>query len=263
MKKISSLLLGLLLSANSFGQNVELYTQFLGNYEFTMIGNTLNTQENGSGGPCVILTQSSANLNLDPNQNIIAAYLYWAGSGSLTSGDLDIKLNGTQITPDRTFTNIMGGNSLPVYGAFKDVTSQVMASGNGVYTVSDFDLTGVIGPYCGTGGNFGGWSIVIVYYDPNATDNLVNIYDGFEKVEASSPIIDIELTNLNVLNLVGNRIGFLSWEGDVGNSSNEQLQINSNVVSNPPLNPASNVFNGTNALLAVISFTIWIWIIST
>ena len=247
MIKYYTLFLVVLISLKSWGQDIELYTNFLGNYDFTMIGNTMNTQENGSSGPCVILTQSSANLTLDPDQTIIAAFLYWAGSGSLSNGDLDIRLNGVQITPDRTFLNVMGINSLPVYGAFKDVTQQIIDTGNGVYTVSDFDLSGVIGPYCGTGGNFGGWSIVVVYHDPDATDNLVNIYDGFAKVEAATPVIDIELTNLNVLNLVGNKIGFLSWEGDVGNSQNERLLINEVVVSNPPLNPADNVFNGTNS----------------
>ena len=247
MTKYFYLFVTLILTQNIYSQQIELYTSYLGKYEFTMIGNTMNTVENGSGGPCVILTETSATLSLDPDQTMIAAFLYWAGSGSLTSGDLDIELNGTPITPDRTFSNTMGSGSLPIYGAFKDVTTQVLAAGNGVYTVSEFDLNGVIGPYCGTGGNFGGWSIVIVYQDPNTTDNLVNIYDGFEKVDAFNSLIEIELSNLNVLNLVGNNIGFLSWEGDVGNSSGESLKINGSIVSNPPLNPAANVFNGTNS----------------
>ena len=247
MKKIYYLLFTLLFSVIVFSQNIELYTSFLGKYEFTMIGNTMNTVENGTTGPCVILTQSSATLSLNPTQTIIAAYLYWSGSGSLTNGDLNIELNGTAITPDRTFSNAMGSNNLPIYGAFKDVTPQVIATGNGVYTVSEFDLNGVIGPYCGTGGNFGGWSIVIVYQDPDATDNLVNIYDGFEKVDGNNQTIEIELANLNVLNLVGNNIGFLSWEGDSGIAVSESLKINEQTVSNPPLNPANNVFNGTNS----------------
>ena len=247
MKKFYSLLFTLFFSVIVFSQNIELYSSFLGKYEFTMIGNTMNTVENGSGGPCTILTQSSATLSLSPTQTMIAAYLYWAGSGSLTNGDLNIELNGTPITPDRTFSNTMGFDNLPIYGAFKDVSAQVLATGNGIYTVSEFDLNGIIGPYCGTGGNFGGWSIVIVYQDPDATDNLVNIYDGFEKVDGNNPSIEIELSNLNVLNLVGNNIGFLSWEGDSGIAVSESLKINEQTVSNPPLNPATNVFNGTNS----------------
>lgn len=227
-------------------QNITLYDQFLGKYDFTMIGNTLNPVENG-GGSCTILTQSSATLNLGAGQTIQAAYLYWAGSGSLAQADLNIKLNGTDITADRTFNATVGSVGLPVFGAFSDVTAQVLATGNGIYTVSDLDLTAIIPPYCGTGGNFGGWSIVIVYEDLTLTNNLVNVYDGFAKVDANTSEINIQLTNLNVLHLVGNKIGFLAWEGDESIALGEQLKINNNVISNPPLNPANNAFNGTNS----------------
>lgn len=246
MKRILSLVC-ILLYLNLSAQAITLYNAFLGKYDFTMIGNSLNTVPNGTSAPCIINTSSSATLNLLPHQTIQAAYLYWAGSGSLSNGDLNIKLNGVDITPDRTFLSAMGSNNLPVYGAFKDVTDIVLANGNGVYTVSDFDLSGVIGPYCSTGGNFGGWSIVVIYADPTTTNNLVNVYDGFTKVDASSPVINITLNNLNVLNLTGNKIGFLSWEGDENIAVSEQLRINNNIVSNPPLNPANNVFNGTNS----------------
>src|SRR5690606_7711502 len=82
-------------------QQIQLYDQFYGKYDYVAIGNTLNTVENnGTASPCVILDESSAELTLNPNQTIIAAYLYWAGSGN---GDYDVKLNGTDITAERTF----------------------------------------------------------------------------------------------------------------------------------------------------------------
>src|SRR5690606_10622192 len=114
----------------------------------------------------------------------------------------------------------------------------VTAIGNGTYTVSDFDLSMVIPDYCSNGTNFGGWSILIVYQDPNVPDNLVNIYDGFERVDSEHQYISVQLTNLNVLHLNGNRIGFLAWEGDTDVPGVEELKINTNIVSNPPLNPA-------------------------
>jgi len=251
-KNILSTGLLIILSTISLkAQDIALYDQFLGKYDFTMIGNTLNLEENGSGSSCSILTQSSANLNLSAGQTIEAAYLYWAGSGSLVEADLNIKLNGTDIAAERTFSVTIGGVSLPVFGAFADVTSLVQASGNGVYTVSDLDLTSVIFPYCidngGGGTNFGGWSIVIVYEDPTLSNNLVNIYDGFERVDQGNNNISIQLSNLNVLHLVGNKIGFLAWEGDEFIANGESLKINGNLVSNPPLNPATNAFNSTNS----------------
>ncbi|MDD3458794.1 MAG: gliding motility-associated C-terminal domain-containing protein, partial [Weeksellaceae bacterium] len=118
-------LLSLLLYTISFGQEVTLYEQFLGKYDFTMIGNTHNIVPNGSGGPCNILTTSSASLNLNPDQEIAAAYLYWAGSGSVAQFDYDIRLNGVNISPERTFTTDIAGR--PVSGGFTDITAQVIA----------------------------------------------------------------------------------------------------------------------------------------
>lgn len=230
---------------------IDIYQQFLGKYDFTMIGNTMNEFPNGANGYCGFLTQSSANLNLAPTQTVVAAYLYWAGSGSLTEGDLDILLNGQPVSVDRTFQTFMGvgANNRPFYGGFSDVTALVQATGNGTYTVSDFDLSGVISPatYCSNGTNFGGWSILIIYQDPSVTDNLVNVYDGFRKVDTAEPVVNISLTNLNVLHVVGNKIGFLAWEGDDNIAVQETVRINGQILSNPPLNPATNVFNGTNS----------------
>lgn len=243
------MLLMFLITASNAQVPVTLFNQFLGKYDFTMIGNTMNDHPNtGSDPNCYILTQTSATLNLTPNQTIEAAYLYWAASGSLTQGDLDIKLNGVPVVVDRTFTVTAGSApALPIYGAFADVTAQVVATGNGVYTVSDFDINSIIGPYCGTGLNFAGWSILVIYKDPTLTNNLVNIYDGFSRVDAIFNELTIQLTNLNVLHVVGNRIGFLAWEGDENIANEERLKINGINVSNPPLNPATNVFNGTNS----------------
>ncbi|MFD2433232.1 hypothetical protein ACFSO9_06520 [Mesonia maritima] len=70
---------------STIGQDLSLYNQFNGHYDYTAVGNTMNLAENETnipGQPCTILTQSSADLNLLSTQSLIAAYLYWAGSGS-------------------------------------------------------------------------------------------------------------------------------------------------------------------------------------
>lgn len=244
MRRILSFII-LIIGCNVFAQNIALYQAFLGKYDFTMIGNTMNELPNGAGTYCDILTSSSATLNLQADQQVEAAFLYWAGSGSLNQADLDIKLNGTPITAERTFTTLIADRG--IFGAFADVTALVQAIGNGNYTVSDFDLSAVISPYCGNGTNFGGWSILIVYKQDSLTNNLVNVYDGFVKVDQQHTTETITLSNLNVLHVVGNKIGFLAWEGDDNIAVSEQLRINGNLVSNPPLNPANNVFNGTNS----------------
>lgn len=221
-------------------QDISLFQQFNGRYDYVAIGNTLNTVENGSFAPCVIQTSSSADLNLDPTQNVVAAYLYWAGSGS---GDFDITLNGSSVSAERTFSDSLDAERI-FFAAFADVTSIISNEGNGTYTISDFDLTNVIGPYCSTGTNFGGWAISIIYEDDSLPLNQLNVYDGLQSVPT---FLSITLDNLNVLDNEDAKIGFIAWEGDSALAVNEQLTINGNVISNPPLNPANNAFNGTNS----------------
>src|SRR5690554_2934143 len=99
---IPALLLFFLYSYTAFAQPITQYTQFNGPYDFVAIGNTLNEAENNTGY-CDILTSSSADLNLDPDHTVIAAYLYWSGSGSLAQADLDVELNGTPFSAERLF----------------------------------------------------------------------------------------------------------------------------------------------------------------
>lgn len=235
-------LLGLILflPLENFGQDVSLYQQFNGRYDFVAIGNTLNLFPNGSFPTCNILTSSSASLSLNPNQNITAAYLYWAGSGT---GDLDILVNGVPVSAERAFTHTSINNRV-YFAAIADVTALVQSIGNAVYTISEFDLTAVIPSYCSTGSNFGGWAIAVIYEDDNLPLNQLNVYDGLQSVPNE---LTITLENLNVLDNIGAKIGFIAWEGDATIAVNETLSINGNPISNPPLNPVNNAFNGTNS----------------
>lgn len=223
-----------------FSQDVTLFKQFGGHIDFTIIGNTLNTQENGFFTPCAINTSSSATLNLNSEDEILAAYLYWAGSGT---GDFDVALNQTNITASRTFSDNLRGE-LDFFSAFYDVSDQVRNTGNDTYTLSELDLTNVIDEYCPNGTNFGGWAILVVFKNESLPLNQVNIYDGLQHVPDN---LSINLTNIDVIDNDGAKIGFIAWEGDAFLSVNESLFINSNLIGNPPLNPSNNAFNGTNS----------------
>ncbi|RYH73830.1 T9SS type B sorting domain-containing protein [Flavobacteriaceae bacterium 144Ye] len=222
------------------GQDVELYQQFNGRYDYTAIGNTLNLSENGTGADCVISTESSATLSLNANQTIVAAYLYWAGSDT---GDFNVSLNNNPVTAERTFSDALDANRL-FFAAFADVTTLVQSIGSDEYTLSDLDIQSIISPYCPTGTNFAGWAITIIYEDDNLPLNQLNVYDGLQSVP---DILTITLDNLNVLDNENAKIGFIAWEGDRSLAVNEQLTINGNIIGNPPLNPINNAFNGTNS----------------
>ncbi len=229
-----------------YGQNISLYHQFNGRYDFIFVGNTMNLGENNITEGCedLLVTASTANLNLPSTQVIQSAYLYWAGSGL---GDFNVKLNGTDINAQRTFSNSSITSGLPYFSAFTDITSQVVSTGNGNYTLSDLDISQTLidePGYCNNRTNFAGWAMVIVYKDAALPLNQINIYDGLESIPNA---ITINLNSLNVIDNADAKIGFVAWEGDAILAVDETLQINGTILSNPPLNPADNAFNGTNS----------------
>lgn len=242
-KKLLFLLVFFIIGQNYiWSQNISLYNQFNGRYDFAFVGNTLNTAENGTGAPCSITTSSSDIINLNLGDTVEAAYLYWAGSGT---GDFDVKLNNQDITASRQFHIVQTSSQLPFFSAFADVTALVQTTGNANYTFSELDLTSVIANYCGNATNFGGWAIIIVYKNSSLPLNQLNVYDGLQFVPNA---INITLNSLNVIDNQDAKIGFLAWEGDRSIAENESLRINGNLISNPPLNPSDNAFNGTNSI---------------
>ena len=223
-------------------QDISLYTQVNGRYDFTFVGNTMNIAENNPTNFFVTNTSSSATLNLGPDDTIIRAYLYWAGSGD---GDFEVDLNGTTITPDRTFshTRFFSPNTFTYFSAFKDITSLVQSTGNGTYTLSNLDISAFELLHYSRKTNFAGWAILIVYENPNLTLNQLNIYDGLQGVPDA---LQINLTNLFVLNNTNAKAGFIAWEGD-SQLPTETFTVNGTVISNP-FNPINNVFNSTNSV---------------
>ncbi len=237
----------LMLPMGIISQNeISLFEQFNGRYDYLAFGNTLNIGENTGQTPpteCVILTESSADYSLAAGQTPIAALLYWAGVGT---GDLDVELNGFPITAERVF-NFELSKTLVYFAAYADVTDLIVSTGPGNYTLSELDLTSLIPIYCNNTTNFGGWAVNVIYEDLTLPLNQVNVFDGLEGVSALNNELTIVIDNLLVLDNEGAKIGFTAWEGDESLAVNETLQINGNIISNPPLNPADNQFNGTNS----------------
>ncbi len=241
MKKLILLFIFSISSLSVFAQQIQLFRQLNGRYDYTAIGNTLNAQENNSPS-CTILSQSSATLTLNPGQTLVSAMLYWSGS---SAGDFEVKLNGTEVNAERTFSVM--NNGLPLFAAYADVTSIVEAQGNGIYTFSDMDIMGTLFDYCNFGINYGGWSIIVVFEDPSLLLNQVSLFDGLESVSSANNTLNITLTNIEAVSDQLSRIGFLAWEGDQQIAVGESLFINNTMISNLPLNPPNNAFNSTNS----------------
>jgi len=224
------------------GQDISLFEQINGRYDFTFIGNTMNSAENNPTFGYVTSSTSSAELNLSPSDNIIRAYLYWAGSGD---GDFNVNLNGSSIVADRTFTHsrFFSPNTFTYFSAFKDITSFVQTTGNGTYTLSELDISAFEPLHYSRKTNFAGWAILIVYENQSLTLNQLNIYDGLQGVPNA---LQINLTNLFVMNNTNAKAGFIAWEGD-SQLATETFSVNNIIISNAS-NPVNNVFNSTNSV---------------
>jgi hypothetical protein len=147
-------------------QNISIYKQFNGRFDFTFFGNTMNSAENNSVIDYVTGTSSSASLTMNPSDEIEKAYLYWAGSGD---GDFEVNLNSETITPDRTFSynRTFGIDTFTYFSAFKDVTSIIQSTGNGNYTLSNLDISAFEDLHLQRKTNFAGWAIIIIYKNNN------------------------------------------------------------------------------------------------
>ena len=224
------------------GQNVSLYNQLNGRYDFTFIGNTMNTAENNTTLDLVTTTSSTATLSLNSTDVIEKAYLYWAGSGD---GDFEVNLNSDVITPDRTFSlfRVFGDVTFTYFSAFKDVTSLIQATGNGDYTLSNLDISAFEELHSQRRTNFAGWAIVIIYKNDALPLNQLNVYDGLQGVPDE---LSITLSSLNVIDDNNSKVGFVAWEGDASLAT-EEFRMNGTLLSNAS-NPSNNVFNGTNSI---------------
>jgi len=250
------LFLGLVLPLSA--QDISLFEQFNGRYDYTAIGNTLNQAENNIDQSfCSLLESSSANFTLDADNQIVKAYLYWAGSGF---GDTEVTLNGTQITSEEiytvTYSDIFNGQ-LEYFSCYADVTDLVISEGNGTYMFSGLDISADLmsNPgYCNNRTNFGGWSIYVIYQNEDLPLNQVNLYQGLEIINRNVQEKEIILDNIDVIDNIGAKIGFLAWEGDNSLNYGESLSVNNNVLSNPPLNLSDNAFNGTNTFTNSTTF---------
>jgi gliding motility-associated-like protein len=223
------------------GQDIGLFQQFNGRFDFRFFGNTMNFAENNTTTSSVTTTTSSTNLTLNPSDQIEKAYLFWAGCGD---GDFEVNLNTEIIIPERTFSYSRTFNDIEFtyFSAFKDITTFIQNTGNGIYTLSNLDISPYEALHITRKTNFAGWAILIIYKNNTLPINLINVYDGLEGVPDE---LNITLDVLNVIDSDNSKVGFLAWEGDSGLAT-EEFTFNDVLLTNS-LNPSNNVFNGTNS----------------
>ncbi len=217
--------------------------------------------DGNSGNGAGTRNSSTADLSLPAGTNTIKlARLYWGAR--VRKGDFDISLAANQKVKIRfgttgTYTEFAAGqldknttgtgnNAVNQYQAYADITSFIQANGTGTYSVGN--VAASIGSV-GSGGNYAGWCIVVVYENHDIAYNSVRVYDGFQQVYSggSSLISSVTLTGLNVpsgaLTDRDAKMGAMVWEGDA-NLKLDYLKINGTNFQNG-LNAVDNPWNGT------------------
>jgi uncharacterized repeat protein (TIGR01451 family) len=245
---------------------VTLYKSFAGNINITGTAGTLRTAADGTNS-CSVTNSGSMTLSGVPTgSTIVAAYLYWAGSGGDPHGgaaaDYDVTFNGNNVHADRTYTASFNpaGTTFYFFGGVKDVTS--MVTGNATYTFSNLtvqtaDVTGG-GTYCSSAVVLSAFALVVVYSNPSETLHVVNLWEGLQTYWGSA--ITLTPSNFTVptpapATALSSRHLVLTWEGDYGNSSsnngyNEALTFCApapctGTALTDTYNPSNNQFNST------------------
>ena len=115
---------------------------------------------------------------------------------------------------DEFVGNLLGSSCKP-YAAYKDITALVVAQANpqGVYTVAN--LTASQGDQPCPGGYAAGWSIYIVYEDPNLPGRYFTSFDGFAGINGTNTQ-DIDIVGFSTIPAgpVRAKTAFSALEGD-------------------------------------------------
>ncbi|NNC28602.1 DUF11 domain-containing protein [Longimicrobium terrae] len=240
-------IIGLLVSSPAAAQVLTLARQHEGTIDYVAVGNTHRTGSN-SGDACAVANSSTANVAIPTGSTLVAAYLYWAGSGTTTDASVTLaRPSGGAVTVNAEVTSVStypyNGNNLRYFGGFVDVTAQWR--GNGTYGVSNFTVsTG--NPYCDVEGVAKGWAMFVVYSNPAFPVRRIQLRHGLRAFRQATE--SVNLTNFMAADEPEARVTFLLYEGDAEIAGDaqypEQLLFNGSPFSDG-LNPAANPYNST------------------
>lgn len=226
------------------GTPVTLFKSFSGNLNFVTTGGTRRTQPNTGNNCTVVADTASTNMTLPAipaGSTVVAAYLYWAGSGSL---DANVTFNGNNITADRTFTDNTGN---AYFSGFKDVTSMVTASTSPtVYTFANITIDNTTA--CGTSAVLDAYAMFVIYSNPSEDFRVLNVFDGFQLFQGSS--ITLTPNNFQIPSSpINGKFAVITWEGDFNVNTtlggfSETLKFNNNILTDT-CDPNGNQYNST------------------
>ena len=179
-------------------------------YNGTQLNNNINMVFIDVDSDATTFNSSSATFSTNNCNRVVYAGLYWGAKAAPADPAPDhVKFK----LPGGAYQDLVADVTLDrVY--YKDVTSLVtsLSSPNGVYFVANVSTA--------TGGdNSAGWSLVIVYEDPNESRKYISTFDGFSAVR-NSPynVVDFSYSGFTTppSGPVEGSVGVVALEGDLG-----------------------------------------------
>lgn len=250
---------GLLLASATTHAQVAPITRsarFIGNINFVATGGSLRTQPNTSNACTVGSSSTAAVTGVPAGATVLAAYLYWGGSGSTV--DSNVTLNGAPVAAGRTFTTTFnnGGTNFPYFGGFANVTASV--TGNGSFTFAGLTVnTGA--PHCASAAVVSGWSLIVIYRGTGEDLRAINVFDGLQFFRGSSLVLTPDGFRIPPSPING-KMAIVAWEGDPQNSLplngfSEELRFGGAVLDDGIVvsgsNPAQQPYDGTVNTLGI------------
>lgn len=203
--------------------------------------------------------RSSAVLALPGGAQVTYARLYWAAIPTGNAADTSVVVERpgvfsqqVDVAPGETpaptvVVAATDGTMRTYYQSGADVTELVQASGNGAYRISGIDSTDLRGSPENRA--FVAWTLVVFYTRAGDPPRNLALFDGLDIVEPANPVINVALSGFLVPPSAGfdARLAVWAYEGD-GDTTEDRLEFNGNVLSSTPHNPANNFFNSTRTI---------------
>ena len=199
------------------GSPVSLYKSYAGNLSYVLAGASFRNSESNA---CSLNNTATGLLsNLPLTAEIVAAYVYWAGSydADFDNPDDTVTFQGFTLFDGSMETNSFpyNGTTYDFYNGKADVTSIVELQRNTNYTMSNMDIE--TNPHCNVSVVLGGWALVVIYEDDSEPTRVVNLYDGFQQFRGNA--FNIIANNFEISSTPSGKHSHITWEGDVGNSA--------------------------------------------
>lgn len=218
-----------------------LTKSFEGNINIAGTQASVQSKNNGAKA-CELLASAGASLTLPPGSNVIAAILYWAGTGPV---DTEVLLNGSKVTApsDRRYSSSIDG--LSYFAAAADVTTLV--KGRSAFTFSGLDVSKA-DIYCAKqqkeNAMVAGFSLAVVYAREGEPYRAVNVYEGLHAIKNSSVTVQMGDYVPPAVNTGLGRLAYIVWEGDkTGQQKGDSVSFAGEVLEAAPYVHKDDAFN--------------------